>query len=219
MIRVVTFDAAGTLIRLTRPPGVTYAECAGAFGYRLDSGRLQKAFRSTWRSLDPPAESSGPKPDDDRGWWKELVRQTLLKAGYDLELFDDYFEHVYAAFEQVGAWELFPDIPEILAELRRTGIRLGVISNFDRRLYTVLRHLDVLRAFECVVISSEIGASKPSGRIFMEAARRFGVQPAEILHVGDDAELDAKGALAAGFRSCLINHESDRMKIVLNLIR
>ncbi len=48
-MRVVTFDAAGTLIRLVRPPGVIYAEVARLFGFSLDPDRVQEAFRSTWR--------------------------------------------------------------------------------------------------------------------------------------------------------------------------
>ena len=51
MIRVVTFDAAGTLIQLLHPPGLTYAETARHFGYLLDPGRVQQHDR-----LDPAAD-------------------------------------------------------------------------------------------------------------------------------------------------------------------
>jgi putative hydrolase of the HAD superfamily len=218
MIRVVTFDAAGTLIRLTKPPGATYAESAHAFGYQLDPERLQTAFGAAWKSLAPPAETQGPSPDDGRGWWKELVRRTTQEAGYRIEPFNAYFDNVYATFARPGIWELFPGIPAILAELARLGIRLGVISNFDRRLYSVLDHLSILQAFENIVISSEVGASKPAARIFLEAARRFQVEPAEILHVGDDANLDEKGALAAGCKSFLVDHNSDRIRAIFRLL-
>jgi putative hydrolase of the HAD superfamily len=218
MIRVVTFDAAGTLIRLIKPPGVTYAESAHTFGYQLDPDRLQTAFRAAWKRLPPPEETPGPSPDDDRGWWKELVRRTMQEAGYRIEPFNAYFDDLYATFARPGIWELFPGIPAILAELARLGIRLGVISNFDRRLYSVLDHLSVLQAFENIMISSEVGASKPTVRIFLEAARRFQVKPAEMLHVGDDANLDEKGALAAGCKSVLVDHNSDRMQAIFRLL-
>jgi putative hydrolase of the HAD superfamily len=212
MIRVVTFDAAGTLIRLIKPPGVTYAESAKLFGYQLDPERLQVAFGAAWKTLAPPEETPGPSPDDDRGWWKELVSWTVQEAGYRIEPFDAYFDDVYATFARPGIWKLFPGIPAILAELTRLKIRLGVISNFDRRLYPVLGHLGILEAFENIIISSEVGASKPAARIFLEAARRFQVEPAEILHVGDDADLDEKGALSAGCKSFLIDHNSYRVQ-------
>ena len=219
MIRVVTFDAAGTLIRLIKPPGVTYAESAHTFGYQLDPERLQIAFRAAWKRLPPPEETPGPSPDDDRGWWKELVRRTMQEAGYRIEPFNAYFDELYATFARPGIWELFPGIPAILTELARLGIRLGVISNFDRRLYSVLDHLRVLQVFENIIISSEVGASKPAVRIFLEAARRFQVEPAEMLHVGDDANLDEIGALAAGCKSFLVDHSGDRMQAIFRLLR
>ena len=217
MIRVVTFDAAGTLIRLIKPPGTTYADSARSFGYNLDPDRLQAAFRVAWRYLAPPLETTGPRADDDRGWWKELVRMTMGQAGYRLGAFDAYFDRVYETFAQPGIWELFADVPDILAELGRLKIRLGIISNFDRRLYTVLGHLGILQAFENVIISSEIGASKPAPRIFLEAARRFQVDPAEILHIGDDVDLDEKGARAAGCKAFVVHHESNRIGTILGL--
>jgi putative hydrolase of the HAD superfamily len=219
MIRVVTFDAAGTLIRLSKPPGVTYAESACTFGYHLDPERLQAAFRIIWQSLTPPQETAGPRIDDDRGWWKELVRRTMQEAGYKIAPFNAYFDDVYAAFARPGMWELFPDIPVVLAELARLRIRLGVISNFDRRLYAVLDQLNVLQAFENLIISSEIGASKPASRIFLEAARRFQVNPGEILHIGDDADLDGKGALAAGCKAFVVDHDSNLMCAILSLLQ
>src|ERR1700722_4873516 len=115
MIRVVTFDAAGTLIRLLRPPGKTYAETALPFGYHLDPDRLQDFFRITWKTLAPPPESAAPRPDDDRGWWRELVARTMEAAGYRIVPFDDYFDAVYQKFARPGVWELFPDVQATLA--------------------------------------------------------------------------------------------------------
>ena len=219
MIRVVTFDAAGTLIRLLKPAGTTYAESARAFGYQLDAEKLQIAFRAAWKRLAPPQETPGPSPDDDRAWWEELVRRTMQEAGYRIEPFDAYFDDVYATFARPGIWELFPGIPAILTELARLGIRLGVISNFDRRLYSILGHLRILQRFENIIISSEVGASKPAVRIFLDAARRFQVEPAEMLHVGDDPDLDEKGALAVGCKSFLVDHNSDGMQAIFRFLR
>jgi putative hydrolase of the HAD superfamily len=218
MIRVVTFDAAGTLIRLTKSPGVTYAEAARPFGYELDPERLQAAFRIAWQTLPPPADSAGPRADDDRGWWKMLVTRTMQEAGYEVAPFNTYFDEVYSAFARPGIWELFPDVPVLLRRLVRLKIRLGVISNFDRRLYTILEDLGLLGAFENVIISSESGVSKPAARIFLEAARRFQVNPGEILHIGDDANLDGAGAIAAGCKAFVVDHETTRLERLLELL-
>ena len=218
IIRVVTFDAAGTLIRLVAPPGWTYAETANLFGYHLDPARVQDAFRIVWKTLPPPPESCRPHPDDDRGWWRRLVAKTIDDAGYKIDRFDDYFTEVYETFARPGVWELFPGVPFVLTELSSLEIRLGVISNFDRRLYEVLLHLGVRDAFEHVIISSEVGAQKPAARIFLEAARRFDVGVHEILHVGDDPELDFGGARAAGLHALLVDHETAGLSGLIELV-
>jgi putative hydrolase of the HAD superfamily len=214
MIRVVTFDAAGTLIRLVDPAGHTYARVAAEFGCNCEPERMQAAFATAWRILPSPPETPGPNPDDGRGWWRSLVEKTLDIAGYKVNRFNDYFAKLYATFSQPGIWELYRDAKTILSRLNSSGIRLGVISNFDGRLRTILRQLDVADRFEHLVISSEVGAEKPSARIFHEAARRFAVEPTEILHVGDDPEVDVDGARMADLQALLVDHQ----KVVLSAV-
>jgi putative hydrolase of the HAD superfamily len=216
MLRVVTFDAAGTLIRLLHSPGRTYAEIARLFGYQLDPDRIQDSFRISWKTFAPPPESAHPRPDDDREWWRELVARTIEAAGYRIAPFDQYFAAVYQEFARPGVWELFPDVPPILSELSRQGIRLGVISNFDRRLYDILESLGVRDAFEQVIISSEIGVRKPTARIFQAAAHRFKVELSEILHVGDERDSDFAGAEAAGLQAVLVDHETVKLADILS---
>jgi putative hydrolase of the HAD superfamily len=218
MLQVVTFDAAGTLIRLVHPPGMIYAKVARHFGFSLDPDRVQDAFRTTWKTFAPPPESSGPRPDDDRDWWRELVFRTMKAGGYRIDPFDDYFEAVYRTFARPGVWELWPDVSLIMAELIRLRIRLGVISNFDRRLYDVLAQLGIREAFEHVIISSEIGVRKPAPRIFKQAAQRFSVDVSEILHVGDELESDFVGARAAGLHALLVDHKASKLSGVLSRV-
>jgi putative hydrolase of the HAD superfamily len=218
MISIVTFDAAGTLIRLLHPPGKTYAETARLFGYDLDPDRVQDAFRITWKTFAPPPESMGPRPDDDRDWWRELVARTMETAHYRIAPFDDYFATVYQTFARPGIWELFPDVPHILAELSSLKIRLGVISNFDRRLYDILTQLNVRDAFEHLIISSEVGVRKPAARIFRVAAERFHVEISEILHVGDEPGSDFTGARAAGLEALLVDHKTSTLSRILSRI-
>jgi putative hydrolase of the HAD superfamily len=214
MIRVVTFDAAGTLIQLLRPPGRTYAETARVFGYHLDPERVQDSFRITWKTFAPPAERADPRPDDDRDWWRELVARTMETAGYRIVPFDGYFDAVYQTFAQPGVWELFPDVQTTVTDLGRLSIRLGVISNFDRRLYAILGHLGVRDAFEHIIISSEIGVRKPASRIFQAAAQRFNVEVNEMLHVGDEPLSDFDGARAAGLEALLVDHKTAKLSSI-----
>jgi putative hydrolase of the HAD superfamily len=201
---VVTFDAVGTLIELTRSPGTIYSEVAREFGQDWDAARVQQAFRRAWKETPPPTDVAGPRPDDDRRWWHELVARTLALAERSLPAFDDYFERVYRQFEQPGIWRARTGAEEVLGTLQRSGARLGVLSNFDGRLHTVLRILELAPYFEHVIVSSEVGANKPSPAIFRTALARFGVTPSRMLHVGDDPDLDGKGAAALGISAFLV---------------
>ena len=205
MIRVVTFDAGNTLIGLKVPAGFTYAGVGRRFGLEMDPKRLESAFRRVWQEIPAPADQDGPRPDDGREWWRQLVTRLLSRAGYTIPDPEGYFEAVYREFGLPCAWQLRPGAKVVLEELYRTGIRLGIVSNFDRRLYRVLDELGIRDYFEQVVISSEVGADKPSPKIFREALSRFKVPADEMLHVGDDEVTDGAGARAAGVPAVLVD--------------
>lgn len=209
MIRTVTFDAANTLIRLAVPVGQTYADVARRFGVALDPLRLNTAFLRAWKEAPPLPDEVGPRLDDGRSWWSDLVAATLTFAEGQVESFPQYFDAVYQEFTRPGIWQLMPGIADLLARLAQTNLRLGVVSNFDRRLYLILQNLDILDRFEHVIISSEVGADKPSPRIFAEVLRRFQVGANEALHVGDEEETDGAGARAVGMSAFLLGKDGD----------
>ena len=95
-----------------------------------------------------------------------------------------------------------------LTRWRRGASGLGIISNWDERLTGLLERLDLQKYFEVVIISCEAGFSKPSPVIFEHAARKLGLAPEFILHVGDDPEEDVAGAKRAGFEARLIDRGS-----------
>ena len=88
--------------------------------------------------------------------------------------FDAYFEAVYAHFAKPGVWSAYPEVAGVLSRLQARGLKLGVVSNFDQRLYAVLDHLDLTRFFTKVIISSEVGIDKPDPAIFPDRPGRAG---------------------------------------------
>jgi len=204
MLKAITFDAGNTLIRLSRPVGVTYAAVAKRFGADLNPADLEHGFRAAWKTVPRPPDAPGPRPDDGRIWWREVVRQTLENARVEVEPFGDFFDAVYQEFTLPGVWRLEPGALELLQDLRRAGFRLGIISNFDLRLHQILKHVGVLDLFEQIVVSSQVGAEKPSPRIFEEALRRFAVESTELLHVGDEEKADGDGARALGIQAFIL---------------
>lgn len=201
-IKVVLFDAAGTLFRLTRGVGEEYAQVLQEFGCRHKPDQLETAFGRVWGAMEPRPPTGLPRPDDDRGWWHQLVIQVMEQCGCRLPQAEREacFDRLYGRFVEPGVWELYPEVTNVLEELRAKGLKLGVVSNFDTRLTTILIQLGVLGYFECVTISSRTGYDKPHPGIFKRALETFHVPPEKALHVGDDPEADWQGATAAGLQ-------------------
>ena len=200
-VKVIFFDAAGTLIHLPRRVGFHYADVAARFGWNADADFVGKAFRALWSEMPPSETTRQPKSDDDRGGWRELVSRVLDRSGapdgFDRE---GYFGAVYDEFTKPGVWALYPETLEVL-DVLAGRYRLCVLSNFDRRLKKVLAQLGVLERFGEVIISSEAGADKPDPWIFEHALARVGCAPHEALLVGDDPECDVAGAQRAGWHA------------------
>jgi len=95
---------------------------------------------------------------------------------------------------------------EVVDELQRRGYTLGIISNLigTREIPEWLEAEDFESYFKVVMLSSELGIRKPAPEIYLEAARRAGVEPARCAYVGDNLKRDVTGARAAGFGSVII---------------
>lgn len=198
---VLFLDAAGTLFELAEPVGVTYARIAFQHGVSLEAAAVDHAFRCTWKELPSPLHPEGQAPtDDDRGWWRQLVQASFEKVlGDPLEenIFEPLFATLYDHFGQASAWNLFDEVPKVLETLHG-HVRLFVVSNFDRRLHSILHGLGIAKCFEGVILSSEVGASKPHPRMFEAALKASDVPPLRCLHAGDEEKADVLGARAAG---------------------
>jgi putative hydrolase of the HAD superfamily len=95
-----------------------------------------------------------------------------------------------------------------LAALAQRGVKLGVISNWDDRLRPLLAALNLTRFFASIVVSCELGVTKPDPRLFRQAAAELGVAPGELLHVGDSAVMDVAGAQGAGAVGCRVRRRA-----------
>lgn len=104
-------------------------------------------------------------------------------------------------------FRLLPGALECLRTLRRWGIKMAVVSNWDCSLPGILEHLDLTRYFDAIVVSATVGIEKPDPRIWAPALATMGVSPTGVWHVGDEPEADVAGALAAGLTPILLSGE------------
>ena len=194
----VLFDAAETLFTTRGSVGEIYRDVAQRFGSTASASEIQDAFVRNFRH-------SGPlTTDNERQWWKTIVHQVFTDVGM-LSDFDAFFDEVYDLFRDSRGWTLFPETREVLDLLKRQHMKLGVISNFDSRLYSVMEDLHILSFFDSVTICSETGYAKPQPEIFVAAARSLGVAADRTLFVGDSLVDDFQGGENAGLHAFLLD--------------
>ncbi|MGI8889170.1 MAG: HAD-IA family hydrolase [Chthoniobacterales bacterium] len=216
--RAIFFDAAGTLIHLTKSVGEHYALVGQKQGLTLDPSALDRAFGQTWKEMPLRPSTDGPRPDDDKGWWRDLVERLLDRLDLQLSAAerDTFFEAAYAHFAEAGVWELYPEVREVLEKLSQRG-ELAVVSNFDGRLRRVFEHLAISQYFQHLFISSELGIDKPDPLIYRRALTASGFCPEEVLYAGDDPERDWAAARAAGLHVFELKRPENSMRDLLSL--
>lgn len=211
-IRVVFFDAAGTLFHVRGSVAEIYLQYAVQFGFqeKADSlAAIKDAFSRAFRESPPPVfamTEAVQLKQSERLWWFDIVHNVFYRVGM-FERFDDFFDCIFQAFEDPASWELYPETNETLASLKQRGLELGIVSNFDSRLFTILRGLGIAEFFDTITISSLAQAAKPAARIFHLALDKHAADPHEALHVGDSVQDDVKGATAAGLKAVLLDRE------------
>jgi putative hydrolase of the HAD superfamily len=99
------------------------------------------------------------------------------------------------------------EVASTLEDLRALGARIGLISNTGRAPGEVLRRLlsnyGVMEYFDATTFSNEVGYRKPDPRIFKQAVSELGVEPSQVIHVGDNPDSDFQGAKQAGMKAVL----------------
>src|SRR5437660_478444 len=173
MIRATLIDAAGTLCFLTKTVGHHYTYVGREVGLDLDAQDLDRAFHAAWLAMPQRFAIDGPREDDDKGWWRELVGRVFDQVAPSLSEFDrdNFFEVAYEHFAEPGVWELYPEVPGVLKQLQK-DFQLAVISNFDGRLRFILQPLTGIPLQRLVRFGCQSDASCDYSRA---RARRFGV--------------------------------------------
>lgn len=211
MIRAAFFDAAGTLFESREPIGRTYARIAREFGLDASEDAVAASFRRAFGEAPGLAFGLGLRPDElrrlERHWWRDRVSETFAPLGKFPD-FDAYFDALFSYFANPDHWLADREAPPMLQRLKHDGLKLGVISNFDYRLYRILDGLDLTRYFDSVTISSEAGFAKPRRELYDVALARAGVTVRDAMHVGDSGHLDFAPAAALGFAAVLIDREN-----------
>lgn len=199
--RAIFFDAVGTILHPDPSAVEVYHQVGQQFGSRLGRGEVAQRFRLAWKEQEQADRLQSWRTNEAREEqrWRFLVSSSLP----DVTDPEACFQHLYDYFSRPDAWRIDVDLVPFLTRLQEEGYQLGLASNFDGRLRTLLTHFPQLNPLRHRVISSEIGWRKPSPEFFRHLTLLVDLPPDRIIVIGDDPMTDYEGAQQAGMQPIL----------------
>lgn len=138
---------------------------------------------------------------DQHGYvWKDAVYQQLvdeltIKEITWNELLNDYmseFKHSCVPF---------PNLTEMLEELKHGNLILGMITNgYGQFQFDNIKALGIEKYFDVILVSEWEGLKKPDPQLFHRALEKITVSPHESIFIGDHPENDVKAAMNVGMK-------------------
>lgn len=197
-IRAITIDLDDTLWPIW--PTIERAEKALHDWLTEHAPMTSALFANAAALREIRGEMTTARPDlkhDMSALRRESIRLALYRAGEDPLLAEAAFEVFFAERQRVTLFE------DALPALEYLAGRFPVVAlsngNAD------VQRVGLERFFRASVCAREFGVGKPDPRIFHAAAGAVDTMPEFILHIGDDATLDALGALNAGMQAAWLN--------------
>lgn len=179
--RAILFDLDGTLLDTKR----LYLECYG----RAVEPHLGRRLA--------PEEIMRLKPRSETALLRDLVGEEALAAC--MERFHD----AYSRLHETHFDGIYPGIVELLAELRESGVPLGLVTGKSRRAWESTPVRETLGEFEVLVFDDDVTSPKPDPEGLLAALKVLDVEPRETVYAGDSMG-DIRAARAAGIMPAAI---------------
>ncbi len=200
-LRAVLFDVDFTLSRpgpALGPAG--YAALGLRHGLALDTARHEQARTAALERFR--------YPDDfrhDDALWVDFTEDIIRGLGGSGPAVSACAGDMVQAWEEHANFALYDDATPVLEELRRSGLRIGLISNTGRDLPAFVRHHGLEVDF--AIGSRAHGRTKPHPSIFEAALEALDIEPHEAVMVGDSLHDDIGGAAQLGIPAVLLDRD------------
>jgi len=204
-VRAVLFDFYGTLARWADAATSNYATVFAAHGYELPDDVLD-AYFERYDGVEHAAHS------ESKAAYEAWVRCRLGDLTSACGVHPDHEDTVIDALRvsDQGQMVAYPEAASTLQALRREGLAIGVCSNWGWDLEGPLRQVGLFALIDSPVTSARAGARKPHPLIYAHSSTSLGVDPGEVVFVGDSWGPDVQGPRGAGMTAVHIWREGER---------
>lgn len=205
--QAVVFDLGKTLIYSPRVK--PFQMLAKKFGAELEQSEISMAysFADHYFMKNYPGVL-GKKPEEFYEIYLSIIFSYLH---LDLSV-KEFYDELFRTYPPRKEWVPYPETIDTLSQIKKRGLKLGVISNWDLSARGLLRKIGIHDWFDDIVISSEVGVEKPAPEIFIRSINNLCVEPEKMLYVGDNYYDDVIGANSVGIKTLIINRSVNQYK-------
>jgi HAD superfamily hydrolase (TIGR01509 family) len=202
-IEAVLFDFSNTIFKLI-DAGTWLRRVAAETGRAIDDDLIEKTAAQLGEAYRIPEVAALQIGRDESA---EKHRKALLGWFEHVDFLQGIEAEAYAAIAAPDAWVPYPDTEPLLRELRRRGIKTGIVSDFPWDVGVHMEYFGLDDLIDVRVVSYQYGTEKPDPVLFRAACERLGVDPRRALMVGDNPAKDG-GAAASGLRAYILPGEA-----------
>jgi len=192
-IKYILFDAANTLIH--KPSlWMNFINVLNYYGYKVSESELKQKHKLLSEFITFPDVTS-------ETFYKTFNKELLNALG--IIDFPELLKSIFNTCKYLP-WEVFEDVTYLN---QYSQFNLGILSNFNTSLRTLVKEKIPTINFKHIIISEEEKIAKPSLEFYEKAVHKIGLKPQDILYVGDSLKLDIIPALQIGFNVRLIDRD------------
>jgi len=206
----------------------TLVDTRGAFGHALRAiahrylpdvtSTGHDAIVAHWRA-DAADHFRAYTRGEETSRGQRMARANELHAAFGGQELDDVAFTAWNTLFEDGferAWRAHADVTACLDVLETAGVAVGALSNAAVTYQThKLARVGLAERVPMLVGVDTLGVGKPDPRVFVEACRRLGTEPSRTAYVGDELDVDACAARAAGLLGVWVDRPGGRRQVVL----
>jgi putative hydrolase of the HAD superfamily len=129
-------------------------------------------------------------------FWKKLLVE------FDRE---DKYKELITFIKNLPTHEINKQILELADKLKANGYKTGLLSNNTTEAANKIRGIKLTDHFDAVLVSAEIGCSKPDPKVFKVFTERLGVKTKELIYI-DDTPRSLETSKEVGFYPILFKN-------------
>lgn len=159
------------------------------------------AYEKAWKYINSISliETIG---DEDKHFYRffEILSEELKELKIDKEKIESLTKDMVYNFDK---YIFFDDVLKVIPELSKE-YKLCLVSDAWPSLRGVYKKAGLDKYFSEIIISSEIGATKPNERMYKEALKRLNLKACEVIFIDDNIK-NCDGATSLGIRSIVLD--------------